>query len=333
MPMTATVISVVIPVLNEAEALPGLIAETKTVLDVMGVAGEIIVVDDGSIDGSAAVAHELGCRVLRSERNQGKAAGLQAGFDTAAGEIIITMDGDGQDDPAEIPRLVAGLDSADLVNGWKRVRRDSTSRRTQSRMYGWMVRVFTGVRLRDFNSGLKAYRSSVVRSIRLYGDLHRLTPVLAADAGFRVAEIPVNHRPRRHGRSRYGWGRALRGPLDVITVLFLGRFAQRPLHLFGTTGLVMGFSGFTIALYLTWLKVVNGEAIGDRPLLLLSVLLMLAGLQLFSLGLIGEMVRAGRRQTPPFHEWSPPQSSSRQAFPPQSARPLSASHDAATPSD
>ncbi len=200
------------------------------------------------------------------------------------------MDGDLQDDPREIPRLVAALAHVDMVSGWKETRKDSWSKRLQSRIFTAVVRFMTKIDLHDFNCGLKAYRRSVVDSIHVYGEQHRLIPVLAVNAGFTVEEIPVNHRPRTHGRSKYGWTRAFRGPLDLATVLFLSRFGQRPLHVFGFAGLAFGAVGTGLGLYLSWLRLVEDEAIGDRPLLLLAVLMILAGLQLFAIGLLGEML-------------------------------------------
>ena len=297
-------ISIVVPVLNEADSLPQLFSEVSAVMKALPVEYEIVVLDDGSSDGSGGIASRHGARVLRSERNVGKSRALQAGFDaTASSDVVITMDGDLQDDPAEIPRLLAELNGTDLVNTWKADRKDSKSRRFQSRLFGTAVRKLTGVQLRDFNSGFKAYRREVLDNIDLTGDQHRLIPVLAAEAGFDVKEIPVNHRPRQHGQSRYGIGRAFRGPIDLASVLFISRFGLRPLHILGGTGLAMGAAGFAIAVYLTWIKFFAGESIGDRPLLLLSVLMMLGGLQLFAVGLLGEMIIASRT-TPrpsPFH--------------------------------
>lgn len=284
-------IAIVIPVLNEADSLPALLAEISKLAAMRGLAITPVVVDDGSRDDSAAVAAANGAVVLRSHRNQGKAAALQSGFDaTRDFDVVITMDGDLQDDPAEIPALLAALERSDLVSGWKKQRRDGLARRVQSRMYTWVVRLFTGVDLHDFNCGLKAYRRHVLDDLRLYGDMHRLIPVLVHQAGHRVAEIEVHHRPRLHGRSRYGIARAVRGPLDLLTVVFLGRLGQRPLHLFGSIGGVLGFAGLGIAIYLTWIRLVERESIGDRPLLLLGVLLILVGIQLVATGLIAEML-------------------------------------------
>ena len=227
---------------------------------------------------------------MRLRRNFGKSAALAAGFAHAQGEVVVTIDGDLQDDPAEIPRLLAKLDEGfDLVSGWKARRRDPLRRRLMSRIFNSVTGRVSGLRLHDMNCGLKAYRAEVVRGMPLYGDLHRFIPVLAHYRGFRVTELPVNHRPRKHGSSRYGLERYLRGFLDLLTVTFMGRYRHRPLHLFGGLGLVLGLLGSVILVYLTVLKAL-GHAIGQRPLLTLGVLLVVVGLQFFSLGLISEMV-------------------------------------------
>jgi glycosyltransferase involved in cell wall biosynthesis len=223
-------------------------------------------------------------------RNFGKAAALGAGFAQARGEVIVTIDGDLQDDPAEIPKLLAKLDEGfDLVSGWKTKRRDPLRRRIPSRTFNAVTGWVSGVRLHDMNCGLKAYRAEVVRGLRLYGELHRFIPVLADHRGYRIAEVPVNHRPREHGRSRYGLERYLRGFFDLLTVSFIGRYRQRPLHLFGGLGLALSFAGFGILVYLTVDKAL-GHAIGGRPLLILGVLLVVVGIQIFSLGLITELI-------------------------------------------
>jgi glycosyltransferase involved in cell wall biosynthesis len=289
------VISVVVPMHNEERSVALLYDELRSVFEPLDVPWEAIFVDDGSTDGTFAALTRLhsaagNVRIVRLRRNFGKAAALVAGFDQARGEIVVTMDGDLQDDPAEIPRLLAKLDEGfDLVSGWKTHRRDPLSRRILSRIFNRATGVLAGVRLHDMNCGLKAYRAEVVRGLRLYGELHRFIPVLAHYRGFRIAELPVNHRPREHGRSRYGIERYLRGFLDLLTVSFIGRYRHRPLHLFGGLGLILGFIGTAILVYLTVLKIL-GNAIGHRPLLMLGVLLVVIGLQFFSLGLISEMI-------------------------------------------
>jgi len=289
------VISVVVPVHDEERSVALLYEELQAALEPSGEPWEAIFVDDGSLDGSFAALTRLhartsNVRVVRLRRNFGKSAALAAGFAQARGETVVTIDGDLQDDPSEIPRLLAKLEEGfDLVSGWKARRRDPWRRRVVSRIFNAVTGRVSGLRLHDMNCGLKAYRSEVVRGLPLYGELHRFIPVLAHYRGFRVAELPVNHRPRTHGRSRYGLERYLRGFLDLLTVTFMGRFRHRPLHLFGGLGLVLGLLGTVILVYLTVLKA-TGEAIGQRPLLTLGVLLVVVGLQFFSLGLLSEMV-------------------------------------------
>jgi glycosyltransferase involved in cell wall biosynthesis len=289
------VISVVVPVHNEERSVALLYDELRSALDQLGPSWEAIFVDDGSTDGTFAAltrlhAAEENVRVVRLRRNFGKAAALVAGFDQARGDTVVTIDGDLQDDPAEIPRLLAKLDEGfDLVSGWKTHRRDPLSRRVLSRVFNRVTSAFSGVHLHDMNCGLKAYRAEVVHGLRLYGELHRFIPVLAHYRGFRIAELPVHHRPREHGRSRYGVERYLRGFLDLLTVSFIGRYRHRPLHLFGGLGLILGAFGIAILVYLTVLKAL-GNAIGHRPLLMLGVLLLVIGMQFFSLGLISEMI-------------------------------------------
>ncbi|HEY6585129.1 MAG TPA: glycosyltransferase family 2 protein [Gaiellaceae bacterium] len=287
-------ISVVVPVHDEERSLEPLYDELRDALDQLG-EWEAVFVDDGSTDGSFAALTRLNAaasnvKVVRLRRNFGKSAALAAGFRHAAGELVVTIDADLQDDPAEIPRLLAKLDEGfDLVSGWKTQRRDPLRRRIPSRIFNGVVGRVSGVRLHDLNCGLKAYRAEVIRNLRIYGELHRFLPVLAHDRGYRVAELPVNHRPREHGRSRYGMERYLRGFLDFLTVWFMGRYRNRPLHLFGTLGLAMGAIGTVVLVYLTVLKL-SGEAIGHRPLLTLGVLLVVVGLQFFSLGLLSELI-------------------------------------------
>jgi glycosyltransferase involved in cell wall biosynthesis len=289
------VISVVVPVHDEERSVALLYDELRSAIEPLHEPWEVIFVDDGSTDGTFSALTRLhnseqNVRVVRLRRNFGKATALVAGFDQARGETVVTIDGDLQDDPAEIPQLLAKLDEGfDLVTGWKTHRRDPISRRLLSRLFNRVTSAFSGVRLHDMNCGLKAYRKEVVHGLRLYGELHRFIPVLAHYRGFRIAELPVNHRPREHGRSRYGVERYLRGFLDLLTVSFIGRYGHRPLHLFGGLGLLLGAIGSAILIYLTVVKAL-GHAIGQRPLLLLGVLLVVIGMQFFSLGLISEMI-------------------------------------------
>jgi glycosyltransferase involved in cell wall biosynthesis len=289
------VISVVVPVHDEERSVALLYEELEAALQPANEAWEAIFVDDGSQDGTFSAltrlhAQKPNVRVVRLRRNFGKSAALAAGFAQAQGETIVTIDGDLQDDAAEIPHLLAKLDEGfDLVSGWKARRRDPWHRRLVSKVFNAVTGRVSGLRLHDMNCGLKAYRAEVVRGLPLYGELHRFIPVLAHYRGYRVAELPVNHRARPHGRSRYGLERYVRGFLDLLTVTFMGRYRHRPLHLFGGLGLVLGLAGTAILVYLTVLKA-TGEAIGQRPLLTLGVLLVVVGLQFFSLGLISEMV-------------------------------------------
>ena len=300
-------ISIVIPLHNEERSVALLYDELESALQPLSDEWEAVFVDDGSTDGSYAALTRLhaghdNVRVVRLRRNFGKAAALAAGFAQAGGETVVTIDADLQDDPSEIPKLLVKLDEGfDLVSGWKQKRRDPLRRRIPSRIFNWVTGRVSGLRLHDLNCGLKAYRAEVVRGLSLYGELHRFIPVLAHYRGYRVAELPVNHRPREHGRSRYGLERYVRGFLDLLTVSFIGRYRHRPLHLFGGLGLVLGFIGFAILVYMTIDKFL-GHAIGRRPLLTLGVLLVVVGLQFFSLGLISEMLtsqheeRTGERE-------------------------------------
>jgi dolichol-phosphate mannosyltransferase len=303
------VISVVVPVHDEERTVALLYDELRSALEPLGTPWEAIFVDDGSADGTFGALTRLhsaaeNVRVVRLRRNFGKAAALVAGFDQARGDVVVTIDGDLQDDPAEIPRLLAKLDEGfDLVSGWKTRRRDRLSRRLLSRLFNAVTSRFSGLRLHDMNCGLKAYRAEVVHGLRLYGELHRFIPVLAHYRGFRIAELPVNHRPREHGRSRYGIERYVRGFLDLLTISFIGRYRHRPLHLFGGVGLVLMTTGIGILVYLTVDKVL-GHAIGGRPLLTLGVLLVVVGMQFFSLGLISEMITSHHEERAPERERS-----------------------------
>ena len=288
-------LSVVIPLLNEEATLEPLYGELEAALVTTGLEWEVVFVDDGSTDGSYRElvrlhsAH-LNVRVVRLRRNFGKAAALAAGIEVAAGNVIVTMDADLQDDPAEIPALLARLDDGfDVVSGWKCDRHDPFVRRFVSRIYNVATRIATGVKLHDMNCGLKAYRSEVFEHVQLYGERHRFVPVLAHHLGFSVTELPVNHRPRLNGHSRFGIERYLRAPFDLLTIVFMGRYRYRPLHLFGGVGVSASLAGGAILAYLTADKI-GGAGIGGRPLLMLGVLLVVVGIQFLSLGLIGEML-------------------------------------------
>jgi glycosyltransferase involved in cell wall biosynthesis len=294
-------VSIVVPVLNEREALPQLLEELEQACSALGRSFEVIVVDDGSTDRSFELVEELAAerpwlRGVKLRRNFGKSAALATGFAEADGEVIVTIDGDGQDDPSDIHALLRTLDDgADLVSGWKRNRRDSATRRWASHRFNTITSRFSGLAMHDMNCGLKAYRSECARALEIYGEMHRFIPVLAAQQGWRVTEIQVNHRPRQHGKSKFGSERYLRGALDLITVLFIGRYQYRPLHLFGGVGFILVLIGVAISLYLTILKI-GGESIGQRPLLFLGVLLIVVGFQFLTLGLLGQMLVLVRRE-------------------------------------
>jgi dolichol-phosphate mannosyltransferase len=289
------VISVVIPVHDEELSVAVLYDELAAAFLGGGRTWEAVFVDDGSSDGTFSALTRLhdahgNVRVVRLRRNFGKATALDAGFREAAGDVIVTIDGDRQDDPDEIPRLLAKLDEGyDLVSGWKAKRRDPLTRRIPSKIFNAVACKVSGVRLHDLNCGLKAYRAEVVQGMQLYGELHRYIPLLAHYRGYRIAELSVNHRPREYGRSNYGVERYVRGFLDLLTVTFMGRYRHRPLHLFGGLGLIVSMLGFVILLYLTIVKLA-GHAIGQRPLLTLGVLLVVVGIQLLSLGLLSELI-------------------------------------------
>jgi glycosyltransferase involved in cell wall biosynthesis len=292
-------LSVVVPAMNEEGNIGPLLDAATRVLSQENVDFEIVFVDDGSNDGTWQAIEQaaaIDSRVvgLRHRRNFGKARALATGFAAASGDVIITMDADLQDDPAEIPRFLAKLNEGfDLVSGWKQHRQDPIGKTMPSRLFNATVRSVSGVPLHDFNCGFKIYRRDVVQTIRIYGELHRFTPVLAHAEGFRVGELPVLHHPRRWGSSKYGWSRLVKGFLDLLTVTFLTEYRQRPMHVLGVPGLAALGAGFLIGLWLTAEKILTGAAIGNRPLLLLSVLLMLVGAQFFGLGLLGELLAHG----------------------------------------
>ncbi len=300
-------LSVVIPVFNEAPSLEPLHQRLTEVLRGLDRGYEILFVDDGSTDASVEVLEELQIRdprtqVIRFRRNFGKTAALAAAFRVAEGDIIVTMDADLQDDPAEIPRLLNKLDEGyDLVCGWKQQRHDPVSKLLPSRFFNWLTGSISGVKLHDFNTGLKACRREAMEHLPLRGELHRYIPALAALQGYRISEIPVQHHSRRFGHSKYGASRLLKGFLDLFTVVFLTRFMSRPLHLFGTIGLLLAVPGFAIGLYLGsfWVRFRNIG--GHQPMLLLGVLLILVGMQFFSLGLIAEMLITAQQRDPDYH--------------------------------
>lgn len=291
-------LSVVVPVFDEAGSLPQLHREIRETLNELQLTGqEIIYIDDGSRDNTASVLSDIffsdpSVQIIEFRRNFGKSAALAAGFAAARGNYIVTLDSDLQDKPSEIPRLLEPLraDEADLVSGWKTPRQDPVAKRLPSWLYNRVVRLVTGIPLHDFNCGLKAYQREVLDELHLYGEMHRYIPVLAHFRGFRITEVPVSHRPRTHGRSKFGFERYFRGFFDLLTVLFLHHYTRRPLHLFGWLGVLAFASGFVIDLYLAILKLGFGEPIGHRPLLTLGVLLMVIGCLFVVFGLLGEMI-------------------------------------------
>jgi glycosyltransferase involved in cell wall biosynthesis len=295
-------LSIVVPVYNERATLETLVGECRDVLDPLGIGWELIFVDDGSTDGSFRTIGELRAadpriRGIRLRANLGKSAALAVGFRAARGARLVTMDGDLQDDPREIPRLLAALDAgADLVSGWKASRQDPPSRVLASRLFNALSRLVSKIELHDVNCGLKAYRREVVAEVPLYGELHRFIPLLAHWRGFAISEIAVSHRPRAVGRSRYGWSRALRGVMDLITVLCITRYNRRPAHFFSLPGAALMIVGGLICVYIAYLRLAYGHIMHRHPLLMFAILLVVVGVQLFTTGLLGEMmVDASRR--------------------------------------
>ncbi len=290
-------LSIVIPLYNEEESIGALYEELSSVLDTLDHTYEVIIVDDGSRDASFARLKEVHERdprwkIIRFRRNYGQTAGLSAGFAVAAGDVVITLDADLQNDPRDIPRLLAKLDEGyDIVSGWRKDRKEPFfSRRLPSMTANWLISKSTGVNLHDYGCTLKAYRSVVTKNIHLYGELHRFIPAVASSIGVSVSEVPVNDRARRFGKSKYGIMRTFRVLLDLITVRFILSYSTRPLQIFGGAGLGMGALGLLIGLYLSYVKLILGENIGDRPLLILGVLLIILGVQMVSIGLVAEIV-------------------------------------------
>jgi glycosyltransferase involved in cell wall biosynthesis len=290
-------LSVVVPVLNEEESLSPLLRGLTQAIAPLGCSYEILCIDDGSTDGSeielGRLAHSYpSLRVIILRRNYGQSAALAAGFDHARGRIIITIDGDLQNDPQDIPRLLEVLDQGfDLVSGWRQHRQDrALTRRLPSQIANRLIGWVTGVHLHDYGCGLKAYRAEVLRDMNLYGELHRFLPALAFIEGARITEVVVQHHRRRFGRSKYGLGRSLRVCLDLLTVYFMKKFLTQPMQIFGGLGLGSMGLGLGLAIYLALVKFGGRQDIGDRPLLVLAVVLFLAGIQLFSVGLLAELV-------------------------------------------
>ena len=300
--MTPSMLSIVIPVLNEASSLAILLGEIMSVVEREGLVAEVIFVDDGSSDTSWQVIQQLSrtdhrVRGIRFRRNFGKAAALQAGFARSNGDCVMTLDADLQDDPREIPRFLEAMDHLDVVSGWKQVRHDPWHKVLPSRVFNWMVSRTTGVSLHDHNCGFKCYRGEIFREVRLYGELHRFVPVLAAARGWRVGELVVQHRSRQHGQSKYGWERIVKGFLDLVSVKFVTGYGQRPQHVLGGLGLLGFLAGSLGSVYLAWLWIssrLNGMVEDDvhlhtRALFYYALVSLLLGAQFMGMGLLAEL--------------------------------------------
>ncbi|HSC27559.1 MAG TPA: glycosyltransferase family 2 protein [Vicinamibacterales bacterium] len=291
-------VSVVVPMRNEAANVAELYRELTATLEAFGRAYEIVAIDDGSTDDTferlaSLQAHDSRLRVIRFRRNFGQTAAFAAGFAHARGRFIITLDGDLQNDAADIPGMIqlAEQRDADIVAGWRKDRKDAFfSRRLPSTIANWIISHATGVRLHDYGCSLKVFRAEVVKPMKLYGEMHRFLPAIASEFGVRIVEKQVNHRPRRHGQSNYGISRTLRVVLDLLTVKFLISYSTRPLQIFGMIGLPMLVAGVAITAWLGYVRLIGYQAIGDRPLLLLGILLTFSGIQLITLGLLAEML-------------------------------------------
>ncbi len=290
-------LSIVIPIYNEEENIPKLYEELKGVLEKLPYDYEIIFVDDGSTDRSFELLEEIAkkdpkVKVVKFRRNYGQTAAMYAGFQHAEGDVIITMDGDLQNDPHDIPKLLEKINEGyDIVSGWRKNRKDPfLTRILPSKIANWIISKVTGVHLHDYGCTLKAYRKEVAKSYRLYGDMHRFLPAVAKGFGAKVTEVVVNHRPRLYGKSKYGIGRTIRVILDIFLVKFLNDYLNKPLYVFGGMGFTLAVIGFLILLYLAVEKIFFGASIGGRPLLILGVLLFLSGLQLISTGIIAEVI-------------------------------------------
>lgn len=296
-PSNPLALSVVVPIYNEVASIPHLVDAVATSLKANQLAYEIVCVDDGSQDGSTELLLELArsrpdLKAVILRRNYGQTAAMSAGFKHAQGRVIVMIDGDLQNDPADIPALLAKIEEGyDLVSGWRKERQDAAlTRLLPSKIANWLIGKVTGVKLHDYGCSLKAYRSELVADMNLYGELHRFLPALAYIEGARISEIPVRHHARRYGTSKYGLGRTFRVVMDLLTVFFMKKFLTRPMHVFGLFGLLSFGVGLFLGLYLTLLKLGFGQQIGDRPLLILAVVLLLAGVQLFSFGLLAEVL-------------------------------------------
>jgi glycosyltransferase involved in cell wall biosynthesis len=331
---TVPELSVVVPVYNEGENIGPLYEELGSALDALGRTYEVIVVDDGSRDDSFARLKAIHHRdprwqVVRFRRNFGQTAAMSAGFDTARAPIVITIDADLQNDPRDIQKLLDKMNEGegyDIVSGWRMNRKEPfLSRRLPSMMANRLISETTGVNLHDYGCTLKIYTRDVAKNVRLYGELHRFIPALASEIGVNVAEVPVNDRARRFGKSKYGFSRTFRVMLDLLTVNFLLSYSRKPLQVFGRLGLIMGGLGVLIGIYLTYVRVFQGQNIGERPLLLLAILLVILGVQMVSIGLVAEMItrtyhESARKATYTIREWlgpeTPPSSETVKSSPP-----------------
>jgi glycosyltransferase involved in cell wall biosynthesis len=289
-------LSVVIPVYNEEENVRLLHESLRNALDPLNQEYELLFVDDGSTDSTLPILEEIQAQdnkvvVLSLRRNFGQTAAFAAGFDFSRGDVVVTMDGDLQNDPADIPKLLELIKESDLVSGWRKKRKDPFfSRRLPSMMANWLISKVTGVKLHDYGCSLKAYRRDVIKNLKLYGEMHRFIPAVASWYGVRVSEVETVHHPRMRGKSKYGISRTVKVVLDLITVKFLQSFSTKPIQFFGPFGILSGFLGFLILLYLSADKLLFGKDIGGRPLLLLGALLIIVGIQLIGMGLLGEML-------------------------------------------
>lgn len=288
-------ISVAIPIYNERENIPILVEKLKEVLEGMGYEWEIVFGDNASNDGSFEILKELHGRdrrikVVRLSKNFGQTGSLSAALDYASGDVVITMDGDLQNDPADIPLFLDKIkEGYDIVSGWRYERKDPLTKRIPSKIYNWLASKLTGVKLHDFGCTFKAMRREVVKNLRLYGEMHRYIEALASEMGVRIAEIKVRHHPRKYGKTKYGASRILKGFLDLLTVKFLLSYSTRPLHLFGIPGLILAALGVITGGYLTF-QWFMGASIWGRPLLLLAILLVIVGVQFVAIGLLAEMI-------------------------------------------
>jgi len=294
--MNKFLISIVIPIKNEEESIEKLYLEIIDVVKKNKINYQIVFVDDGSTDKSYQILEKLHkldkkIKIVKLRGWFGKSIALQAGFENSNGEIIITMDADLQDNPIEIPKLIKMLDEGyDLVSGWKKNRHDPISKTLPSKLGNWTTRLLTGIKIHDLNCGLKAYKRVVVENLHLYGELYKYIPVLAEKQNFKVGEIIVIHRPRKYGKSKFGWQRNIKGFLDMLTVTFLTGYMKKPAHFFGTIGIMLSFIGFLIGVYITYLRVFTGTIQYRQPLLFLGMLLMIIGIQLITTGLLAEML-------------------------------------------